>query len=93
MVKEKEEIEEKKHNPNLVDFHISWFPKKMFNEWIKDCETSYEGIRWQKMWSDHLKSKTADIRDELIAIKTVNSFNKNKEEPQKKIKCLGSNRL
>jgi hypothetical protein len=50
-----------------ADIVCKGFPLNPWTAWDKDCEENYHGIRWLKMWSDHLiaKDKLRE-RDEVV---------------------------
>lgn len=43
-----------------VSVPFSRFPMKKWMEWWNDCQNEYNGSRWMKAYSDHLKAKNSE---------------------------------
>lgn len=50
-------------NPSNTSVSVpaSGFPLDLWKVWNKQCEKDFQGIRWVKMWSDHLKAQAHDL--------------------------------
>lgn len=60
----KKEIE-KGHAENEVSVPFSRFPMSKWGEWWTDCQKNYNGCRWFKAWSDHLRARNSAEYTEL----------------------------
>lgn len=72
-------------NPNKIDVSVpvSRFPIHLWHEWNKECISKYGGVRWQKVWTDHLKAQSYD---QLInqAVQMVKEPEEQQEKEEKK---------
>jgi len=74
-----------------VDFKATDFPAQLFIEWNEDCEVRYNGMRWLKMWSDHLITVGRDSdRDAIIQeiLSTLREEEVPKEKKEEKTKTF-----
>ncbi len=65
-----------------VSIPMSGFPIDLWQIWNKQCESNYQGIRWVKAWTDHLKAQSFD----LIVKSKVMIVKENQEEATKEEK-------
>jgi hypothetical protein len=61
---------------------FSRIPAESWKEWDKECQICYNGQRWLKAWSDHLKAKSYDTLTN-VAIQSVN-VQKEEDKEEKK---------
>jgi len=72
MVKDdKKEVDKRssvfKREPNLtVTVTSGKFPVHLFQEWDKDCNETFGGCRWMKMWHDHQTTSNMDLFRKLF---------------------------
>ena len=63
-MKHQKEIDKKEgiiKGKSSVSIPMSGFPIDLWKIWNKQCEKQYQGIRWVKAWSDHLKAQHLDL--------------------------------
>ena len=81
----KKEIDKKEgivKGKSSVSIPMSGFPIDLWQIWNKQCEGSYQGIRWVKAWTDHLKAQSYD----LIIKSKVMIVRDSEQEPTKEEK-------
>ncbi len=49
-----------KHGNCFVSMPVNNIPKKQFEDWIKECISSYSGKRWDMILADHIKAGAYD---------------------------------
>lgn len=84
-MEKKKEIDKKEgviKGNNSVSIPMSGFPLIQWQIWNKQCERDYQGIRWVKAWTDHLKAQSFD----LIVKSKVMVVKDSQEEPSKEEK-------
>ena len=64
-VKRAEKELEKGDAPPEQSIPFSRWPMAKWKEWNDDCNKSFNGCRWFKAYSDHLKSKNVNNESEL----------------------------
>jgi len=69
--------------PPEVFIPVGGFPLAHATEWISDCKNNYAGIRWAKMWTEHVKAQAYDMLVAGIepAVSEETAKNEEKEEP------------
>lgn len=41
----------------VVHMPVGGIPYNIWKEWEDDCKKNYSGVRWAKLWNDHLHNK------------------------------------
>ncbi len=59
-------------------------PMKQWVIWNDDCEMTYRGCRWMKMWNDHLQSQNIQVTEDLFVKYLGEKAEKLKEARQEK---------
>ncbi len=72
---------------NVIGLFAGGFPKKLALEWEQDCIDKFNGMRWAKMWSDHLVSRTLQEKTMIIAQPEPKQKQENVENEE--IKTIG----
>ncbi len=69
-----------------VSIPMSGFPLDLWQVWNKQCERDYQGIRWIKAWTDHIKAQSYDV---LVKSKVMIIEKGIEEVPEKEQEELG----
>lgn len=73
----------------LVSMPVGSFPLKLWQEWEQDCKENFNGIRWMKIWNDHLKAKNNNLEFEVELYKVEMEKQKEKVEEEAEGNPLG----
>ena len=70
------------------------FPLDLFKEWDADCKEKFGGLRWMKIWNDHIAAQSVDIfrvlLEEIERLKSrIDSLEGKEQKEQKKSITLG----